>query len=70
MNIRIKNDAVEIDGYVNAVERLSRPLKDRLGEFMERIKNIKEIFKAKYVRVSFKDKKIVILIHTEINIPF
>jgi hypothetical protein len=32
--------------------------------FMERIKNIKEIFKAKYVRVSFKDKKIVILIHT------
>lgn len=38
MNIRITNDAVEIDGYVNAVERLSRPLKDRLGEFMERIK--------------------------------
>lgn len=32
--------------------------------FMERIKNIKETFKAKYVRVSFKDKKIVILIHT------
>ena len=38
MNIRIKNDTVEIDGYVNAVERLSRPLHDRLGEFMERIK--------------------------------
>ena len=32
--------------------------------FMERLKNIKETFKAKYVRVSFKDKKIVILIHT------
>ncbi|MBR6722647.1 DUF3137 domain-containing protein [bacterium] len=32
--------------------------------FMDRIKNIKETFNAKYVRVSFKDKKIVILIHT------
>lgn len=32
--------------------------------FMERLKKIKETFKAKYVRVSFKDKKIVILIHT------
>lgn len=32
--------------------------------FMERLKNIKETFKAKYVRASFKDKKIVILIHT------
>lgn len=38
MNIRIINDSVEIDGYVNAVERLSRPLKDRTGEFVERIK--------------------------------
>ena len=38
MNIRIKENAVEIDGYVNAVERLSKPLKDRLGEFVERIK--------------------------------
>jgi hypothetical protein len=32
--------------------------------FIERIKNIKDTFNAKYVRVSFKDKKIVILIHT------
>jgi len=38
MNIRIKDGSVEIDGYVNAVERLSKPLKDRLGSFMERIK--------------------------------
>jgi HK97 family phage prohead protease len=38
MNIRITENAVEIDGYVNAVERLSKPLKDRLGEFVERIK--------------------------------
>ena len=38
MNIRITNDSVEIDGYVNAVERLSKTLKDRLGEFVERVK--------------------------------
>jgi HK97 family phage prohead protease len=38
MNIRVKGDSVEIDGYVNAVERLSKPLKDRLGDFVERIK--------------------------------
>lgn len=38
MNIRINNNSVEIDGYVNAVERLSKPLKDRLGSFVERVK--------------------------------
>lgn len=38
MNIRITKDSVELDGYVNAVERLSKPLKDRLGEFVERVK--------------------------------
>ena len=38
MNIRINKDSVEIEGYVNAVERLSKPLNDRLGKFVERIK--------------------------------
>lgn len=38
MNIRVTNDTVEIDGYVNAVERLSKPLNDRLGRFIERVK--------------------------------
>lgn len=38
MNIRVTNDTVEIDGYVNAVERLSKPLNDRLGKFIERVK--------------------------------
>lgn len=32
--------------------------------FLERIKAIKHVFKAKYVRVSFKDKKMIIAIHT------
>lgn len=37
MQIRIKDDEVEIEGYVNAVERKSKPLMSRLGQFVERI---------------------------------
>lgn len=38
MKINIREDSVEIDGYVNAVERLSKPLNSRIGKFRERIK--------------------------------
>lgn len=38
MQIRINDDSVEIDGYVNAIERLSKPLQSRIGTFVERIK--------------------------------
>ncbi|MBR4656545.1 MAG: HK97 family phage prohead protease [Oscillospiraceae bacterium] len=39
MEIRFNGNTVEIDGYVNAVERLSKPLNTRLGgKFRERIK--------------------------------
>lgn len=38
MRINIREDSVEIDGYVNAVERLSKPLNSRIGQFRERIK--------------------------------
>ena len=38
MIIRVKGDTVHIEGYVNAVERLSKTLSDRFGDFMERIK--------------------------------
>ena len=37
MQIRIREDSVEIDGYVNAVERKSRLLRSRIGQFIERI---------------------------------
>ena len=37
MEIRIKKDSVEIDGYVNAIERKSKPLWSRVGQFVERI---------------------------------
>lgn len=38
MQINIREDSVEIEGYVNAVERNSRPLMSRMGKFIERIK--------------------------------
>lgn len=37
MQIRIRADSVEIDGYVNAIERNSKPLWSRVGQFVERI---------------------------------
>ena len=38
MEVRIRNDSVEIDGYVNAIERTSKPIPSRFGKFVERIK--------------------------------
>ena len=38
MDIIIRSDSVEITGYVNAVERDSQPLRDRFGQFIERIR--------------------------------
>lgn len=37
MEIRIKDNSVEIEGYVNAIERKSKPLWSRMGKFVERI---------------------------------
>lgn len=37
MKIRIRADSVEVEGYVNAVERKSNPLISRMGTFVERI---------------------------------
>jgi HK97 family phage prohead protease len=37
MEIRVKGDSVEIEGYVNAIERKSKPLWSRIGQFVERI---------------------------------
>lgn len=37
MEVRVRDDTVEIDGYVNAVERKSNPLNSRIGQFVERI---------------------------------
>ena len=37
MEVKIRADRVEIEGYVNAVERDSRPLMSRVGRFIERV---------------------------------
>ena len=37
MKINIREDQVEIEGYVNSVERKSKPLISRIGKFIERI---------------------------------
>ena len=37
MKVNIREDSVEIEGYVNAVERASKPLMSRVGQFIERI---------------------------------
>ena len=37
MEVRFVRDGVEISGYVNAVERNSKPLMSRIGRFIERI---------------------------------
>ena len=37
MQIRVRGDSVDIEGYVNAVERKSKPLWSRMGQFIERI---------------------------------
>ncbi|MBQ6483062.1 MAG: HK97 family phage prohead protease [Anaerolineaceae bacterium] len=38
MEIRVKQDSIEVSGYVNAVERNSKPLRTRIGRFIERIR--------------------------------
>ena len=37
MRINVREDKVEIEGYVNACERKSKPLNSRLGKFVEKI---------------------------------
>ena len=37
MQIIIRADSVELEGYVNSIERKSKPLWSRIGQFVERI---------------------------------
>jgi hypothetical protein len=37
MKIKIRQDHIEVEGYVNAIERNSKPLTSRMGKFIERI---------------------------------
>ena len=48
MKINVREDNVEIEGYVNAIERKSKPLMSRIGQFVERI--CKGAFKSAITR--------------------
>jgi HK97 family phage prohead protease len=37
MKVKIRADSIDIEGYVNAIERDSKPLMSRLGRFIERV---------------------------------
>ncbi len=37
MRIEIRSDSVLLDGYVNAVDRYSRPIRSADGSFVEKI---------------------------------
>lgn len=60
MKIIIRADHVHIEGYVNAVERLSKPITERLGTFRERVKAgtfKKALEKAEDVRLLLNHKE-------------
>lgn len=38
MKIKLRADSIEVEGYVNAVERNSKPLWSKVGRFIERIR--------------------------------
>ena len=60
MKIIIRADHVHIEGYVNAVERLSKPITERLGTFRERVMAgtfKKALKKARDVRILLNHKE-------------
>lgn len=57
MKVTIRNDKVQIEGYVNAVERFSKPLVDNRGNFIERI--LAGVFK----RAIKKNKNVLVLLN-------
>lgn len=59
MKIRDLGDSVEISGYVNAVERNSRPLGSDLGQFVERIS------KGAFTRALSRNDDVKILLNHE-----
>ena len=61
MRIEIRNDAVVIDGYVNAVARDSRPIPSVRGKFVEQI-----VPKA-FDRALSKSKNVDLLLNHDSN---
>lgn len=60
MRIEVRNDSVLIDGYVNAVGRDSRPLRDRNGE-----RYVEQIVPGTFKRALTKNEVKLLLDHDE-----
>lgn len=61
MKINIREDRVEVEGYVNAIERYSKPLMSRVGRFIERI------CKGAFAKAIKRNKDIHILLNHDWN---
>lgn len=61
MEVRIREDNVEISGYVNAIERKSKPLMSRIGQFVERI------CKGAFKKAIQRNKNIKLLLNHDWN---
>lgn len=61
MKLTIRSDNVTIEGYVNAVERNSKPLMSRIGRFFERI------CKGAFGRAIERNKDIHVLLNHDWN---
>jgi HK97 family phage prohead protease len=61
MKLTIRADSVTIEGYVNAVERNSKPLMSRIGQFLERI------CKGAFGRAIERNKDIHVLLNHDWN---
>ncbi|MGN1117640.1 MAG: HK97 family phage prohead protease, partial [Acutalibacteraceae bacterium] len=63
MKIELRNDHIHISGYVNAVDRLSRPMKDANGvSFVEKIEPgafQRAIERAEEILIKHNHKRIV-----------
>ena len=57
MKVNIRADTVEVEGYVNSVERNSKPLLSRIGRFIERI------CKGAFARALGRDRDVMCLLN-------
>ena len=60
MNVEVRADSVHISGYVNAVERLSKPIRETLHG---RVRTFLERIKAGVFRTALKRNKVLVLLN-------
>lgn len=65
MKVEIRNDSVRIEGYVNAVERDSKPLRGKDGVFIEKVKA--GAFRRAIERAKYCHQEIRVLLNHDYN---